>query len=166
MPPRAEEFGAIVVLGCAIRDGRPSSALARRIELGVRAHEEIRCAPIVASGGKRWSRHVECEVIRDILLTRAPAAEVLLEAQSQSTFENAHFTAALLAKLGVRRVMIATCGWHLPRAITNFRRCGLDAVGPPPAWIESPRPSLGRRVREQVSAWLDARQLARMRELE
>ncbi|MBW2452969.1 MAG: YdcF family protein [Deltaproteobacteria bacterium] len=149
---------AIVVLGCAIRSsGVPSAALARRINLAFRAYEQGVAPRVIASGGRRWGDHVEAVLIARELVSRGvPEDAVFYELCSLSTRENCRFTAELLRKLGARRAMIATCAWHLPRAIGNFERLGVAAVSPPPSWLDTPPASMGVRVRERVCALADS----------
>jgi uncharacterized SAM-binding protein YcdF (DUF218 family) len=56
------------------------------------------------------------------------------ERQSADTWENAKFSAELLQKDGVRRVLLVTHGWHLPRAIEAFAAHGIEAVGAGTGW--------------------------------
>jgi uncharacterized SAM-binding protein YcdF (DUF218 family) len=53
------------------------------------------------------------------------------EAQSETTWENAYFTARLLAPLGIRRVALVTSAFHLDRARYAFERAGFEVVGAP-----------------------------------
>lgn len=157
---------AVVVLGCAVRAGRPSAALDRRIALAVRAYREGLADSILATGGTSWDGYVEADVIATELALRAPGAPIVRETRSRSTVENAYHGARILHDRGQRRVMLATCAWHLERALLAFRRCGLDAVAPPLGWLEGPPPSAVRRVRERVSRWFDALRLARLADME
>lgn len=149
-------FDTIVVLGCGVeRDGRPSPALGRRLELAVRAHQARPDVPIVLTGGKRYhGGFVEAEVMREVLLARGlPLALLRLETRSLSTRENATYTARLLE--GSEVALLATCSWHLPRALTCFRRLGVDAVPPPRSWWNTPPPTPAARAREALSRCLD-----------
>jgi uncharacterized SAM-binding protein YcdF (DUF218 family) len=148
---------AIVVLGCTVReDGQPSAALARRLALGARAFHEGVAARVVVSGGRRWGSHVEGVVMeRELRARQVPREAIVMELCSLSTAENCWFTAQLLPSIAAERVLVATCGWHLPRALRNFALVGIDAVAPPAAWLTSPPPSLGRRLRERMNAWAD-----------
>ena len=153
-----ERADAIVVLGCLVLPGgEPSASLARRIALGARAHEEGVAPVVLACGGRRWHGVAEAVVMkRGLLAAGLPEDHIALELRSLSTAENAYFGAAWLHAQGARRAMLATCRWHLPRALDDFRRCGLDAIAPPSAWLEGPPASLALRGRERVSRWLDA----------
>ena len=149
---------AIVVLGCAIRStGAPSAALARRIALAHQAFAHRVAPRVIASGGRRWGDHVEAVVIaQQLVALGVPEAAIVMELCSLSTRENCWYTAELLHTLGAHRALIATCAWHLPRALGNFERLGVTAVPPPPAWLDTPPASLGLRLRERVCAWADS----------
>jgi uncharacterized SAM-binding protein YcdF (DUF218 family) len=147
---------AIVVLGCAVRNGVPSPALLARVELGARAFREGVAPLVIASGGRRWGEHVEGVVMeRELVALAVPCEAIALELFSLSTVENCWYTARLLRARGMRRVLVATCAWHLPRALVNFARNDIEAVAPPEAWLTSPPASLARRLRERVNAWAD-----------
>lgn len=87
---------------------------------------------ILYSGGSfSGQRPVEAED-GALLLQRwgVPAAALVVEARSRTTRENALYSLPLLRELGARRVLLLSSGWHLPRALLNFRaaaqREGLD----------------------------------------
>jgi uncharacterized SAM-binding protein YcdF (DUF218 family) len=93
-----------------------------------------------------------------------PAEALLLESASQTTVENAHRVAEILAERGMRRVLVVTTPFHLRRSVRWFRRAGLVAEG----WfiVDSVQFRDARRglrwiAREYgswlVSAWIDAR---------
>lgn len=54
-----------------------------------------------------------------------------IEGGSRDTGENAAFSAALLRRDGVRRVLLVTDAMHMPRARAVFARAGLDVVDAP-----------------------------------
>jgi uncharacterized SAM-binding protein YcdF (DUF218 family) len=54
-----------------------------------------------------------------------------IEPDSRDTAENAAFSAALLRKDGIRRVLLVTDAMHMPRAHAVFDRAGLDVVDAP-----------------------------------
>ncbi len=148
---------AIVVLGCKVHpDGAPSASLARRIELAARAFRAEVAPRVIVSGGRQWGPHTEAVVMgRELLLRGVPQRAVQLELYSLSTAENCWFTHEILVAAGGRRVFVATCDWHLPRAARNFRRLGVDVCLPPPAWMRTPAPSLRRLLKERVNVVLD-----------
>ncbi|HHH29332.1 MAG TPA: YdcF family protein [Polyangiaceae bacterium] len=149
---------AIVVLGCPVGPGRqPSPALRRRIELGARAFHEGAAAWIVVSGGMRWGEVAEAPVMREGLLELGvPDEAITMEARSLSTRGNCRLVAPIVRARGGRRVMVATCHWHLPRAMAGFRRVGLEPVPPPSAWLVGPPARPEQRAREWLAGWVDA----------
>lgn len=159
---------AIVVLGCRILpSGLPGAAAARRVAAAASAYRAGVAPRLVASGGRRWGEHVEARALfRELTRAGVPGEAVLEELCSLSTFENAIFSAALLRRLpGVSsapRAVIVTCPFHMPRALDDFRRAGVDAA---PFPSESGRASLARRAylsaHEIVCRWLDARAMRR-----
>jgi uncharacterized SAM-binding protein YcdF (DUF218 family) len=81
-------------------------------------------------------------------LHAAGVADVLVEDRSQTTAENARFTAELVAPLGVRSVWLVTQPFHARRAALLFRRAGLDAR----SWHIAD--SLQYRDRRRALRWL------------
>ncbi len=52
--------------------------------------------------------------------------------ESRNTYENSRFTERLLAGTGKgKRVLLVTSAWHLPRALGNFSKTGLEVVPAP-----------------------------------
>ena len=156
---------AIVVLGCAIRaNGEPSPALERRIGLGARLFQHGAAERIIASGGRRWSDHIEALIIERALRKRGvPPEAILVELCSLTTLENGRYVAELLRSMSGSRVLIATSSWHMARAITNFRRWGVDAIAPPASYLETSPVPAGVRLREGVCAWADSVMMPRSR---
>jgi uncharacterized SAM-binding protein YcdF (DUF218 family) len=156
----ANSADAIVVLGCTVHtDGSPSAALLRRLALAVRAFHAKVAPRVIASGGRRWGAHVEALVMRDTLIRQdVPASAIDVELLSLTTSENCHYTAELLRRdrSSSASVFVATCGWHLPRAVANFQRCGVQAVLPPADWFDTPDATLYQRARERVCALVDS----------
>lgn len=60
-----------------------------------------------------------------------PRETLFLESASETTFENAWFSAALLAARGARRISLVTCDYHVPRASRLFRKMGFDVESVP-----------------------------------
>jgi uncharacterized SAM-binding protein YcdF (DUF218 family) len=155
---------AIVVLGCRILpSGRLGAAAARRVAAAASAYQAGVAPRILASGGRRWGEYVEARAFRQELAEAGVPEEAAIEELcSLSTFENAIFSAALLRRLpGVSRVpraVIVTCPFHMPRALADFRRAGVDAEPFPSHRAPS---SMARRAylnaHEIVCGWLDAR---------
>jgi uncharacterized SAM-binding protein YcdF (DUF218 family) len=158
MEPRAHSLAALVVLGCRVGPhGEVTGALLRRI---LRAHEAYchNLAPLIlACGGRRWGGRAEAWAMRASLLERGvPPGALLVDLRSLNTHENALQAARLLRGQG-QRVGLVTCDWHMPRALTLFRRAGFLPLPLPAPTPPRPLPAQAyRALRERFSGWLDA----------
>lgn len=150
-------FDALVVLGCRVSGGELLHASQRRVERAATAYAELGAELVIASGGKAWDGHRECEVFARGLIARGvPAARVLRETESLTTRGNALGTARLLRELRGGRLGIVTCDWHMPRALGLFRRLGLSVFPVPATSPRKPRrEALARRVRESCALALE-----------
>lgn len=99
----ARTADAIVVLGAAQYDGRPSPQLQARLDHALLLWKREAAAFIVATGGKQANdRFTEAQAGREYLIANGvPAAAILVEPNGASTF------ASLAA---VRRDLVATIG--------------------------------------------------------
>ncbi len=97
---------------------------------GETPHRAGRCAEIYAQGFARYviiSGDGDGELIRRRLLqARVPKSNIILEGESQNTWENAVMTSALLKKMHVRRAFVLTSWFHTRRAVATFRRVAPD----------------------------------------
>lgn len=114
-----ESREAIVVLGAAVRaDGTGSPALLRRVDGALHLHRQ-RSRIVVVSGGGAGPLP-EADVMA-AALRRAGVADthIVREGKSANTAENAAFVAALIGDLPV---LVVTDGYHMRRAVREFRR--------------------------------------------
>lgn len=134
--PRAD---AIVVLSRTVyaptakRQYPLMSTTADRIWHGKRLHEAGLAPVIIASGGVAWQLDGRgpsmASVMRDIFIALGvPGEAVLVEGRSQTTRENALYTAELAAEHGIERVLLVTEAGHMQRADACFRKVGLETV--------------------------------------
>jgi uncharacterized SAM-binding protein YcdF (DUF218 family) len=132
---------AIVVLagGSHVGRGDPAAILLGtrtldRLVQGLRLHRQGAAPLLVVSG--RGSRIPEAESMRALAVELGvPAAEVLVEARSRTTAENAREVRRLLPR--AQRIVLVTSALHLRRATLHFRRAGFT-VTPVPADYLSP----------------------------
>ena len=90
---------------------------------------------IIVSGGNTWNKpdmQSGADAMRTLLeALGVPNTAILVEESSRTTHENAVFTAKLAAERGIKRVLLVTAAWHMPRAAATFRRVGLEMVPVP-----------------------------------
>jgi len=140
---------AIVVLGAPLARGdRLTPVLEERVAAAHALWQQGGAPRVVATGGvTHGAARAEAAAIAEALAARG-IADVLVEDASHTTAENARFTAALVAPLGIRSVWIVTQPFHTRRAVRLFRRAGLDAHG----WPAGERHEL-RWVLREYAAW-------------
>jgi uncharacterized SAM-binding protein YcdF (DUF218 family) len=75
---------------------------------------------------------IEAEKMRDwLVLLGVPATAIVTEPNSQSTFENAVQSAAILRDRGIGKVVLVTDASHMMRATACFRKQGIEVVPGP-----------------------------------
>ena len=86
-----------------------------------------------------------------------------IEGKSANTAQNAAFSAAILKRDGVRRILLVTDAMHMPRARGAFARAGLEVIGAPTMFFSRERLEMLdflpgseglRRSRYAVYEWL------------
>lgn len=127
---------AIVVLGAAQYDGRPSPVFAARLDHAVTLHGEGWADLVVVTGGiVPGDRMSEATAGRRYLVDRGiPADEVVVQAEGRTTAGSMEAVAAWLVGQGLDRVILVSDPFHLARLRLEARRLGLAA------WT-SPTPS-------------------------
>ncbi|MEN3203397.1 MAG: YdcF family protein [Atribacterota bacterium] len=99
--------------------------------------------PILVSGGRltKNQERPEAEIAWEVLETLGvPSQDVILEARSRTTWENARYSTAILKSLGIRSFYLVSSEVHLPRALFAFRQWYPEAtIIPCPAHFLNPR---------------------------
>jgi uncharacterized SAM-binding protein YcdF (DUF218 family) len=108
-----------------------------RAGFGYLLFEAKRAPLILLSAGEGGALHMA----RMLEQQGVPSAAILIEDRSTTTYENAHYSAAILRHKGIQHVLLVTSASHMPRAFASFRKQGLDVL-PAPAgssWRDSLR---------------------------
>jgi uncharacterized SAM-binding protein YcdF (DUF218 family) len=139
-PPRpypADNGGAIVVLSSAVFPPCPPIPTPRlgadtyeRCQYAAWLHTHWRALPVLACGGMGGSEMPPYSLVMRQALERegVPAEDIWVEDRSHSTHENAVFAAQLLRRKGIRKIVLVTEAYHMPRAVACFREEGLIVV--------------------------------------
>lgn len=166
-PPRDPAGDVIVMLGGGAMGDTPdvdgvgtlSPSPANRLLTVVRLWRRLH-VPILLSGGQVYEDSGgEAVIARRVLVgLGVPEADILLETESQNTTQNARYSARILREKGFSRPILVTSAFHMPRAVLNFEKQGIEVV-PYPAdfWTNrNPRVFHYSRLRPQSDALSDS----------
>lgn len=137
-PQLAQRAEAIVLLGGGRERGdpawqgdQPSLLALQRLRLA--AHlQRASGLPILASGGlHQGTPPSEAALFAAVLGDDHGVPVRWREEASRTTWENALLSAPLLREAGVRRIVLVTHAWHMPRARWCFERQGFEVVAAP-----------------------------------
>ncbi len=124
---------AIVVLGTAQYNGRPSPVLRARLDRALKAYEGGGASVIVVTGGRNpGDLFTEAEASRDYLLERGvPEGALLLENQGRDSWQSMRGVARLLRARDLSEVLLVSDGFHLFRLKLMARDLDLTPYGAP-----------------------------------
>jgi uncharacterized SAM-binding protein YcdF (DUF218 family) len=138
----AQRADAIVVLGSGRERNDPSWGT--DIPTGV-ALERMRYAarlskasglPILTTGGLHYGEPPsEAAIMAESLENDFGTPVRWQEGLSRTTWENATMTAAVLQPLGIKRVVVVTQGWHMPRSRWSFEKAGFTVISAPVGFL-------------------------------
>jgi uncharacterized SAM-binding protein YcdF (DUF218 family) len=147
----ARNVDAIVVLGAAQYDGRPSPQLAARLDHVISLYDDGYAPLVVVTGGKLPAdRFTEAESSANYLIERGvPEAAILAEDDGSNTAESLAAVADLLDAQGLDEVLIVTDPYHSLRSRLTAQEQGLTAwVSPTPSSVVTGGASLRRHITE------------------
>ena len=124
-----QPVGAIVVLGAAQYDGRPSPQLQARLDHALELWNLNLASYIVVTGGKQeGDRFTEAAASRKFLESSGVASDLIFEENSGTTTYASLFAVSRVVRdLEIDRVLIVSDPFHLLRAKLIANEVGLDA---------------------------------------
>ncbi len=143
---------AIVVLGAAQYDGRPSPALKARLDHVVELWNGDIAARVVVTGGKQpGDRFTEATASATYLRAQGiPEDKILREVNGRSSFQSLADSATFLKRRGLTRVVLVSDAYHAARIEGIAEEVGLDAsVSPTPATRNTA--DVGRYAKETIA---------------
>ena len=117
--PPPNENTTLVVLGCKVKDGRPSLMLKRRLEAAYGYLSEHESVCVVVSGGKGDDELIsEAECMKQYLTEKGISAErIFMEDRSTTTKENLMFSKNIIENNHLPdTITLVTDGYHQKRA--------------------------------------------------
>jgi uncharacterized SAM-binding protein YcdF (DUF218 family) len=142
---------AIVVLGAAQYNGRPSAILKARLEHAIDLYDSGVARYLVVTGGKAdGDVTTEAASARLFAIGRGvPASAILSEDRGRTTLESLRGTAALLRDHGLTTAVFVSDRSHMLRVLRIARDEGITGFGSPTATSPSDS-TLDDRVRSTV----------------
>ena len=130
--PEAENYDAIILLGAQVKaDGTPSVQLTWRMDAALEAYRQ-KAVPVVVCGAQgRDEPMTEAEAMKRYLSEKGVIeTDILTDPDSFNTNQNLKNAAKLLeSRPEVRKVLIVTSDYHVPRSMAIANDLGFDAVG-------------------------------------
>jgi uncharacterized SAM-binding protein YcdF (DUF218 family) len=129
----ARPSDAIIVLGAAEYDGRPSPVLAARLDHAIQLYRDDIAPVIVVTGGRQpGDRFTEAGVSADYLHKHAvPDTAILRETTGRTSWESLQAAARFLTDRNMERVVLVSDPYHSERIKAIAHDVGLDAVTSP-----------------------------------
>jgi uncharacterized SAM-binding protein YcdF (DUF218 family) len=124
---------AIVVLGAAQYNGRPSPVLRARLDHALRLYRDG-LAPVVVVTGGIGPRDTTSEALvgqRYLVIHGIPKASVVVQPEGRTTMASMTAVAQWLRRRGLRRVLLVSDPFHMFRLRLEARRTALEAYTSP-----------------------------------
>lgn len=150
---QARPTQAIVVMGVAQYDGRPSPQLQARLDHVLTLWNAGLAPLVVTTGGNQpGDRFTEAEASRRYLVEAGvPESAILFENEGSSTLESLQRVDSLLDAQDIAEVVIVTDAYHAARSRLVARSLGLQAhVSATPSSVVVGGENLRRHVQEGV----------------
>ncbi len=125
----ARRVDAIVVLGAAQYNGRPSNVLSARLDHAFDLYEQGIAPTIVVTGGRaEGDTYTEAESGSMYLQERGvPDSAILMESEGTDTWTSMQGVADVLRDTDLHRILLVSDGFHLLRSELMARELGLEA---------------------------------------
>ncbi|MCL7715824.1 YdcF family protein [Stenotrophomonas sp. CPCC 101365] len=128
---QAAPADAIIVLGAAAYDARPSPVFEERIRHGLDLYRQGLAPTLIFTGGfgGAGARFSESQVARRYALRQSiPAEDILIETRSRTTRQNLVEARRLMQAHGMHRVILVSDPLHMARALRLSDELGIDAL--------------------------------------
>jgi uncharacterized SAM-binding protein YcdF (DUF218 family) len=131
---------AIVVLGGGTYFAAPeygadtvTPEVVSRLRFAAHLNRASKKPILVAGGAPEGNATAEAVLMQRVLTQDFRVPVTWVEDKSENTLQNARLSRLLLEPAGIRRIMLVTHAWHMPRARLAFEHAGFSVV---PAAVE------------------------------
>jgi len=110
----------------------PSNLALARLHYSAYLHRRT-SLPVLVTGGYRYrpDRPQHASVLADSLRQQFQIQPVWLELKSSNTEENAIYSAGLLQRQGITKIILVTHSYHMRRAARRFEEAGFEVYAAP-----------------------------------
>ena len=124
---------AIVVMGAAQYDGRPSPVFAARIEHAIALFNDGIASRLIVTGGKaEGDRTTEAATAREYAIDHGvPASAIIVEDAGRTTLESVRGVAALMRDRDLASAVFVSDPSHMLRVLHMASDAGISAFGSP-----------------------------------
>lgn len=126
---KLDDVDAVLVLGCGINaDNTPSDMLSERLEFGVSALNKCKkTTKLLLTGDNSGKQYNEVGVMKKVCLSFGVDKKRIIEdGAGYSTYESIYNAAK---DFDLKKIIIVTQSYHLPRALFIARKLGIEAYG-------------------------------------
>ena len=127
--PPPDENTTLVVLGCKVKNGRPSLMLKRRLDCAYEYLSEHNTVNVVVSGGQGSDEVMsEAQCMKEYLIDMGISSErIFMEDKSTSTEENLKFSQEIISHKGLsEKITLVTDAFHQCRAEMLAKNIGIN----------------------------------------
>ena len=128
---QAAPADAIIVLGAAAYDAKPSPVFEERIRHGLDLYRQGYAPKLIFTGGfgGARARFSESQVARRYALKqKIPADAILIETKSRTTRQNLVEAKVLMKQNDLHKVIVVSDPLHMARALRLSKELGIDAL--------------------------------------
>ncbi|HEX7992146.1 MAG TPA: YdcF family protein [Stenotrophomonas sp.] len=128
---QAAPADAIIVLGAAAYDAKPSPVFEERIRHGLDLYQQGYAPKLIFTGGfgGAGARFSESQVARRYALKqKIPGKDILIETRSRTTRQNLVEAKQVMLKHDMHKVIVVSDPLHMARALRLSRELGIDAL--------------------------------------
>lgn len=129
--------GCCIILGCKVKNGRPSKMLMQRINQAKKVYDYDKNTIFIATGGKGSDEAIpEGKCIKDELIKLGvPEKQIISEEKSTTTDENFKFAKDIIYSNSLigdkKKVKIVTNSFHMFRSMQIAKKYGFKAYSSP-----------------------------------
>lgn len=126
-----KDCDVVIILGAGVRpDGNPCDLLADRLQTGVKTYLLGYCKKILLTGDNSGEAYNELAVMKNWIIKNynIPEEKLLIDNMGFCTYDSMNRAKNIF---NVKKAIISTNRYHLPRAIYIAKRFGIEAYGVP-----------------------------------